>query len=103
MFVSVWASVRASLADTQYVAAPSVTVLWGGKDWLQMLVKKSVGTRTSENESFPKRTRGINTCTRLVPKIDSNLDPQRFCSAFGRKLDAGLRHKSMNKQCKDEC
>lgn len=42
VFVSVWASVRASLADTQYVGLPSLTALWGGKDWLQMLAKKNL-------------------------------------------------------------
>lgn len=39
VFVSVWASVRASLADTQYVDPPSAAVLLGGKDLLQMLAK----------------------------------------------------------------
>jgi len=43
VFVSVWASVRASLADTQYVGPPSLIVLGGGKDWLQMLAKKICG------------------------------------------------------------
>lgn len=73
VFVSVWASVRASLADTEYVGSPSPTVLWGQK-LIANASKISVGTRIFENDNFPKRTRGVNTRTRLVHKIVNNPD-----------------------------
>lgn len=90
VFVSVWASVRASLADTQYVDPSSPMVLWGGKGWLQTLAKYLGAPELRElkitlgNENFPGGTRGVSTRPRPVCKTVSNRDRQWVCSAPGR-------------------
>lgn len=54
VFVSVWASVRASLADTEYVGPPSPTAPWGGEDWLQTLAKYLRAPELLKMKTFQK-------------------------------------------------
>lgn len=71
VFVSIWASVRASLADTQYVQPPSP---WGGGEGLKMPAKCLWALELFGNENFPKRTTLGNTHSRLVRRIVSNAE-----------------------------
>lgn len=63
VFVSIWASVRASLADTQYVDPSPPAVLWGGEGRLQMLARNlwasELQKRLQKGQEESANTKGL--------------------------------------------